>query len=228
MEYLIDTFIRSLEVLTNFNGEVYEIVLLSIRLSAIATVISLLIAVPFSIFVSSNEFKFKKSIISFINAMATIPPIVVGIIVAIFLTRYGPFGEYRLLFTREAVVIAQVFIISPIISSIIMSHYDWRKKAVSLQTKMLKVSWIKKMHILMLEEKDALILSATTGFGRGISEVGAVMVVGGNIEGHTRVMTTFIALNKSMGKYDISLAMGIIIITIGLCINYIALRMKRD
>ena len=228
MKYFVDTFVEAIRMLASFDRNIYEIVLLSIRLTFTALVISSIIGIPASIIISTKQFRFRKGIITLVNTLSTVPPIVVGIFVALILTRYGPLGSFRLLFTRSAVVIAQICIILPIIMSIVISHFDERKKLIYLQIKLHNLTPLKKLLLLLNEEAQAIKLALATGFGRGISEVGAVMVVGGNIEGHTRVMTTYIALNKSMGEYSNSLAMGIIILTIGLGVNYFTIAARKQ
>lgn len=151
----------------------------------------------------------------------SLPPVVVGLVVAVLLSRKGPFGHYGLLFTPTAMIIAQTVLITPIIMGIIFNNAKDRGTAIEQICKTLGGNKWDTLILLIKEMRINVLIAVVTGLGRAISEVGAVMLVGGNIKGHTRVMTTFIAMNNGMGNYSTALAMGIVLLLISFLINSI-------
>lgn len=220
LEYFGNAFIKAIELLTSFDPELYGIIFLSLKVSAIAVAISSIIAIPIGIAISIGKFFGKNLLINIINTFMGIPPVVAGLVVYILLSnKMGIFHTIRLLFTPTAMIIAQVLLAVPIIMGLtivaVRSIYsNIRKTAVSMGASYTQIVWI-----VIKEARYAIGAAVITGFGRLMAEVGAVMMVGGNIRYKTRVMTTAIALQKGMGEFQIALALGIILLLISFIIN---------
>lgn len=220
MEYFGNAFTRAIELLISFDPELYGIIFLSLKVSAIAVIISSLIAIPLGIVISMGKFFGKKMLINVINAFMGVPPVVIGLVVYILLSNQtGIFPTLRLLFTPTAMIIAQVLLALPIIMGLTIVAVKDVYNRISKTAISLGASYIQLIWIVIKEAKYAIGAAVITGFGRLMAEVGAVMMVGGNIRYHTRVMTTAIALQKGMGEFELALALGIILMATALIIN---------
>jgi len=188
-----------------------------VTLSALG--IACLIAFPLAALLAVRRFRWRRMVIAVLNALMGLPPVVVGLVVYVLLSRSGPFGVLGLLFTPTAMIIAQVIIIVPLIASIAHQSlrdlwHDYHDLLISMN-----VTQGQKLHTLMWDARRALLTAALAGFGRGIGEVGAIMIVGGNIDNATRVMTTAIALETGRGDFALALALGFILIVMTIAIN---------
>lgn len=227
MTYFRDAFITAFKLLISMDSETYGIIFLSLKISLIAISISSIIAIPIGLIIALKKFLGKDILVNIINTLMGLPPVVVGLIVYILLSNQGVFGSLRLLYTQTAMVIAQVILAVPIVCgmTIIAIHEiddGIRKTAVSLgatpfQTKM----------TIIKEARYGIISSIIVGFGRLMAEVGAVMMVGGNIRYQTRVMTTAIAMHKGMGEFEQALALGIILLLTSFIINLALSQFRR-
>ncbi|AOT69005.1 ABC transporter permease [Geosporobacter ferrireducens] len=220
MDYFKQAFIMAIKMLLSFDPELYGIVFLSLKISAIAVIISALIAIPIGTIISIKEFKGKSLVINVINTLMGIPPVVVGLIVYVLLShQFGLLGSFRLLFTQTAMVIAQIMLAVPIIIGLTIVAIHGinpiiRTTAISLGADKHQLLWT-----LIKEARYSIGASIIVAFGRLLAEVGAVMMVGGNVRFQTRVMTTAIALHKGMGEFQQALALGMILLFIALLIN---------
>ncbi len=221
MGYIVDGFIGAVKLLLSFDREVYSIILLSIYVSLTSTLISSLVGIPLGFFLGLKKFKYKRIVTRFLYTFMSLPPVVVGLTVAVIISRRGPLGQLGLLFTPAAMIIAQTLLVTPIITGIIFNNSKEQGHVIRRVCKTLGGNRFDTLLLLIKEMRINILIAVVTGFGRGISEVGAVMIVGGNIKGHTRVMTSFIAMNHSMGNYSISIAMGIVLLTISFITNSI-------
>lgn len=221
MEYIMDGIKEAFGLLLSFDKEIYSIILLSIFVSFASTIISSLIGTPFGLFLALKKFKLKKIIIRFLYTFMSLPPVVVGLVVAIILSRRGPLGYLELMYTPTAMIIAQTILVTPIITGIIFNNTKEQGDEIKNICKTLGGNRWDTFLLLIKEMRINILIAVVTGFGRAVSEVGAVMLVGGNIRGHTRVMTSFIAMNNSMGNYSMSIAMGIVLLTISFLVNSI-------
>lgn len=219
MNYFTEGFYEAIQLLISFDPEIYEIIGLSLYVSVISLFIAGFIGIPLGIITGLKSFPFKGAYQTLLYAFMGLPPVVVGLCVAIVISRRGPFGQYNLMFTSTAMVIAQSLLVLPIVTGIIYGITKDKGPRIVDVGKAMGASPFQLMMLIVVELKKTLVLALATGFGRCISEVGAVMLVGGNIKGHTRMMTTYIALNNSMGRYSASLAMGLVLITIALIVN---------
>ncbi len=219
MQYIADGFIEAFKLLVSFDAEIYKIIGLSIIVSMTSTIIASVVGIILGIALGLGDFKGKQRIMRFVYAMMALPPVVIGLLTAIVISRRGPLGFMGLIFTPTAMVVAQTILITPIITGIVASAAKENGRQISETSKLLGGSRLDRALLVVNELKRAIAVAISSGFGRGISEVGAVMIVGGNIQGHTRVMTTFIAMNNSMGNYSKSLAMGLVLIGIAVFTN---------
>lgn len=221
MGYIFDGLKEAIRLLITFDKEIYSIILLSIFVSFTSTLIASLIGITSGLTLALKRFKLKKLITRLIYTFMSLPPVVVGLAVAIFISRRGPLGGYGLLFTPTAMIIAQTLLVTPIITGIIFNNAKEQGPLIKQTCETLGGNKLDLLILLIKEMRINILIAVVTGFGRAISEVGAVMLVGGNIKGHTRVMTTFIAMNNSMGNYSTSIAMGLVLLSISFIANSI-------
>lgn len=221
MGYIGEGFREAIKLLTHFDKEVYSIVTLSLFVSTTATIIAAILCIPLGIYLGIKDFKGKKFFSRILYTFMSIPSVIVGLIVAILLSRRGPFGHLELLYTPKAMIIAQTLLVIPLILGL---SYSLAKNRGSTIEKIGLTLGAKKSDIIILivrELRVDLMVNVVTAFSRAISEVGAVMIVGGNIKGHTRVITTTISMMNSMGDYPMAIALGIILLIISFVINSI-------
>jgi tungstate transport system permease protein len=208
------------------DAKLLDIVLLSLRVSLIAVVLSCLVGLPVGATLAVSRFPGRQTIIVVLNALMGLPPVVVGLAVYLLLSRAGPLGELGLLFTPAAMVIAQAILITPIIAALSRqvvedAWVEYREQLRSLGEKRFGAATT-----LLWDLRFSLVTIVLAGFGRAAAEVGAVIIVGGNIDGVTRVMTTAIALETSKGDLPLALGLGMILVTIVLALNAAAYVVK--
>ena len=207
------------ELITQDDGYLREIIALSLRVSLTAVVIATLIGLPIGAMTALFRFPGRKVLVVFLNVLMGLPPVVVGLVVYLLLSRSGPLGALGLLFTPTAMVIAQFILALPIIAA--LSHQVmeemWLEYREQLQS--LGISPLERLSVLLWDGRFALLTAVLAGFGRATAEVGAVMIVGGNIDHVTRVMTTTIALEASKGDLSKALGLGIVLLVVSLVVN---------
>ena len=209
-------------------GEVIQIVGRSLYVTVTATLIAMFFGIILSIFIYLKDFKLKKQLMLVVNALMSTPPVVMGLVVFLMLSKKGPLGSFELLFTCPAMIIAQVLLLIPMSISLIVDALNKCGEDILITCKILQVEKIQQKWIFFKEIKPYLATILITVFGRGISEVGAVMLVGGNIRGKTRVMTTYISQSTSMGNFGNSLIIAAILLTISFASTFIIRRLQRD
>ncbi len=206
-------------LVVHLDAHLVDIVLLSLRVSLTATLIAAAIGLPLGAAIAVGRFAGRPALVVMLNAMMGLPPVVVGLVVYLLLSRAGPLGAFGLLFTPGAMVIAQAILITPIIAALTRqivadAWAEYREQLTSLGAGMFRAAMT-----LLWDTRFSLAIVLLAGFGRAIAEVGAVMIVGGNIAGVTRVMTTTIALETSKGDLPLALALGLVLISIVVFIN---------
>ena len=191
----------------------------SLRVTLTALVISSVIAFPLAAWLAVRRFRMRRAIIATLNALMGLPPVAVGLIVYILLSRSGPFGVLGLLFTPTAMIVAQTIIVVPLVASI--AHQSLRDLWSDYHDLLLSMNTTQSQRIrtILWDARRALLTAALAGFGRGIGEVGAIMIVGGNIENTTRVLTTAIALETGRGDFALALALGFVLIGLAVAVN---------
>ena len=201
------------------DSELWAIVLLSLQVSIFAVLIAALIGMPVGAALAVARFPGRRALIVLMNALMGFPPVVVGLLVYLMLSRSGPLGVLELLYTPTAMIIAQVVLVAPIIAALTRQVIEMLAEEYSEQLRSLGVSRLASVPVLLWDARLALITALLAGFGRAIAEVGAVIIVGGNINHVTRVMTTTIALETSRGNLALALALGAILIGIAVAVN---------
>lgn len=219
MKDIFDGVIGAIELLVSFDKEIYRIVFLSLYVSLTSTFISGVIGIPLGIIIGTKEFKLKKVLVRILYTFMSLPPVIVGLFVFIILSRKGPMGFLGILFTPTAMILAQTLLITPIIIGIVYNSAKEKGEHIKKIGKTLGASRFLILLLLIGELRINIFTAIITGLGRAISEVGAVMIVGGNIKGHTRVMTTTIAMLQGMGEYSTAIALGIILLLLAFSIN---------
>lgn len=219
MADLLDGMLQAFWLLVTLDSDLVEITLRSLRVTLSALVIASAIALPMAALLVVRRFRMRRITIAVLNALMGLPPVVVGLIVYVFLSRAGPLGVMGLLFTPTAMIIAQVIIIVPLIASI--AHQSLRELWSDYHDLLISMnaSQLQRVKALLWDGRRALLTAALAGFGRAIGEVGAIMVVGGNIDHATRVLTTAIALETGKGDFAMALGLGFVLIAMAITVN---------
>ncbi|HPH97015.1 MAG TPA: ABC transporter permease [Anaerolineaceae bacterium] len=219
MQLVWDGFVKALQLLCSGDPEVLGVTLLSLQISGLATGISLLIGLPLGTLLALHEFKTRRFWISLINTGMALPPVVVGLGVSIFLWRSGPLGDLRLMYTPIAIIIAQTVIAAPVVTGLTLAALQQLNPRLQLQLLGLGASRWQMIWLLWREARLPLLAALMAGFGSVISEVGASMMVGGNLRGQTRVLTTAIVLETSKGEFAAALALSMLLLLLAYLVN---------
>jgi tungstate transport system permease protein len=219
MEYLWKGVTEAIRLIISLDGEVFRTVLLSLRISLAATSLASLIGIPLGFLISTHEFPLKRPIITVFNTLLSLPTVVVGLFLYSLLSRRGPLGLLGLLFTPTAMVIGQFILATPIIVALTISAIQSMDPRAKMTAMTLGAGAVQTALTVLSEARFALTAAVIAGFGRVIAEVGTAMMVGGNIKGYTRIMTTAIALETSKGEFAFALSLGIILLTVAFSIN---------
>jgi tungstate transport system permease protein len=201
-------------------NETIQITLLSLQISGLATAISLLIGLPLGTLLALGKFTGRSILLSLVNTGMGLPPVVVGLFVAMMLWRSGPFGDLKLIYSPWAIIIAQVIIAFPVVTGLTTASLQALDPRLQLQLRGLGASTPQMVWMLWREARLPLLAALMAGFGSVISEVGASMMVGGNIRGQTRVLTTAIVLETSKGEFDMAIGLGVLLLTITFLVNW--------
>ena len=213
----------ALSMIVSLDADLLEIVLLSLQISLSAVAIAAVIALPLGALIALYDFPGRRGVVILLNALMGLPPVVVGLMVYLLLSRAGPLGPMGLLFTPTAMVIAQSIIVLPIIAALARQTIADLHEEYDEYLRSLGCTPIQSVATLLWDGRFRLLTALMAGFGRAIAEVGAVIIVGGNIQHSTRVMTTTIALETSKGNLALALGLGLILVTLALGINAAAL-----
>ena len=222
MNSLGEAFAAAWRLIAGFDAELAQVVGLSLQVSLTAVVIATLIGLPIGAMIAVERFHGRQTLIVLLNALMGLPPVVVGLLVYLLLSRAGPLGSLGILFTPTAMVIAQAVLITPIIAALSRQIIEDAWREYDEQLRSLGARRINAAMTLIWDTRFSLLTIVLAGFGRAAAEVGAVMIVGGNIAGVTRVMTTTIALETSKGDLPLALGLGIVLITLVIVLNALA------
>lgn len=227
MNDLTAAFAAALRLITSLDPDLLEIIGLSLRVSLTALVAACVLGFPLGAATALLRFPGRRFLIILLNALMGLPPVVVGLLVYLMLSRSGPFGTLGLLYTPGAMIVAQTLLIAPIIAALTRQVVQDLWAEYEDQLTSLGASRARAIPTLLRDGRVALVTVALAGFGRAIAEVGAVMIVGGNIDHATRVMTTAIALELSKGDLPLALGLGIVLLALTLVVNSLA-QLLRD
>jgi tungstate transport system permease protein len=226
MNEMVQGLAQALKLTAGLDSPLLAIVWLSLKVSSVAVAFAALIALPLGAWLAVSRFPGRNAVLAVMNGLMGLPPVVVGLLVYLMLSRAGPLGSLGMLFTPGAMMVAQTVLIAPIICALTVQVVqdawgDYREQLMSL-----KVTPWQSVRALLWDTRFTLMTAVLAGFGRAISEVGAVMIVGGNIDGVTRLMTTAIALETSKGDLPLALALGMILIAMVIAISALAQGLK--
>ena len=223
---MLDVFFNAFDLLSHSKNELLNIVLLTLKVSITSVVLSSALALPIGSLIAISSFYNKKLIIVILNALMGLPPVVVGLVIYLLFSRAGPFGQFGILFTPEIMIIAQSILVFPIICALTRQIVEDIWHEYNEQLTSLGVTKFHAILILLWDGRFSLVTVVLAGLGRALSEVGAVLIVGGNIDGVTRVMTTAITLETSKGDLSLALNLGLTLILIIFILNAIIFAIK--
>ncbi len=223
----MEPFAKAFRLLTTGDLYVWEIILRSLQISGAALLLAVVIGLPIGAAIGLSRFRFRGSVVALVNTGLALPPVVVGLSVFLLLSRSGPLGRLELLFSPVAVVLAQAVIAGPYIAAISLAAADSVPLDVRLQARALGANRLQAILLQLREVRGSLVAAVAAGFGAIISEVGAVMIVGGNLLGETRVMTTAIVLETRRGNFGVAVALGVVLLLVALYINVLLLIIGR-
>jgi len=227
MHDLLQALLHALHLLLTGDRHIWAIITLSLRVSGSGLLLASLLGLPLGAWLALGHFWGRRLLIIFIYTGMGFPPVVVGLFVYLFLSRSGPLGWLNWLFTPNAMILAQTIISLPLIAGFTMSALQSIDPNLRLQLRALGATPTQIAFTLLWEARWGIIVALIAGFGRIIAEVGAVMLVGGNIEGSTRVLTTAIVLETRKGAFDVALALAIVLLSITFTINTFVLQMQQ-
>ncbi len=220
MDEIFNGILEAFYLIFTMDPEVMEIARRSLTVSLEATLIAALIAIPLGAAVYYFPFRGKRIVVGTIQTLYALPTVLVGLLVYLMVSNSGPLGAFRLLYTTNAMVLAQVLLVIPIIAGLTIAALSGLDKEMKYTIQSLNANALQAITTLCREAKFAILAAVMLAFGRAIAEVGAVMMVGGNIRHFTRTLTTAISLNTSMGEFATSIALGIILLSIALIVNF--------
>ena len=226
MSAFSSTFSDAFQLIASFDRRAVEIVALSVQVSGAAVLLGTLIGLPLGACLAVGRFPGRHVAQIVVNALMGLPSVVVGVVVYLFLSRSGPFGAFGLLYTPGAMIVAQTALVIPLMTAIARQVIDdaWQRYAEEL--KAMHFTWWQSVTTLLYDCRHSLLVAVLAGLGRAMSEVGAVMIVGGNIDRATRVMTTAIALETSKGDLPLAIALGLVLIAVILLLNAVAFTIR--
>jgi tungstate transport system permease protein len=219
--------VSALQLLLRADPALFAVVCLSLVVSLSAVALAALVAVPFGAMVALSRFPGREAVIVVLNALMGLPPVVVGLVVYLLLSRSGPLGSWGLLFTPQAMTIAQTVLIAPIIAALARQTIEDLSTEYRDELAAMDVGPLGRIATLVWDGRFSLVTALLAGFGRAAAEVGAVMIVGGNIDGFTRTMTTAIALETSKGDLPLAIGLGMVLIAIVVIVNAAAWGLRR-
>ncbi|MGD0842755.1 MAG: ABC transporter permease [Geobacteraceae bacterium] len=227
MELIFEGMAKAIALIVTLDPEVLNITFLSLRVSGTATLISLLIGISSGTLLALADFPGKRLLVSIVNTGMGLPPVVVGLFVTIFLWRNGPFGFLDIMYTPTAMIIAQAVIATPIVTGITVASIQNLPAGLKLQILALGATRWQMVRLLIREARLPLLAGVMAGFGGVISEVGASIMVGGNIKGYSRVLTTATVMETGRGNFDVAIALSIILLLLCFAVNYVLTRIQQ-
>lgn len=226
MDEIAAGLVRALKLILALDPTVVEITTRSLAIAVTSTAFATIFTVPLGGLIHFHNFKGKRAVVNLIQTLYSLPTVTVGLVVFLLLARSGPFGSFGLLFTPGGMVIGQTILIAPIMTGLTIAALSGVGPAVRDTAISLGASKFQAIFTIMVEARAAMLAAVLLGFGRALSEVGVAMMIGGNIRGYTRVLTTSIALETSRGDIEFSMALGIILVSISLIVNLLVNRVQ--
>jgi tungstate transport system permease protein len=219
MDLIFDSFISAVFLVLSFDSEMIFIVFVSLKVSCISTVLASIIGIPIGFMIAFEEFTGKRMVITFLNTLLALPTVVIGLFVYAFVSRRGIFGPFDLLYTQSAIMIGQTILIIPVIVTFTISAISRIDERYRKTAKTLGADRLQTAYVILKEARFAIVAAIIAAFGRVISEVGISMMLGGNIKGFTRTMTTAMALEYDKGSFALAVALGIVLMALSFGMN---------
>ncbi|OGR75954.1 MAG: tungstate transporter permease [Elusimicrobia bacterium GWC2_64_44] len=228
MEFILEGLRKGLHLILSGNPEIFAITRLSLSVSLLATALAVLAGVPLGGWIAVKKFPLKKLLIALVNTGMGLPPVVAGLVVMLFLARSGPLGFLDWLYTPKGMVIAQFIIALPIITALSISAMQSVDPKFYNQVLTLGASDWQAIRVCLKEMRLTIVAAVIAGFGRLVAEVGAVMIVGGNIRHQTRMLTTATVMETQMGNFDMAIAIGLVLLAVGFIVNLALTLIQQD
>jgi tungstate transport system permease protein len=219
MSDLLQGFSEAIRIIVSLDREFLAIVLVSLKVASLSTLLAALAGVPFGMWLADRPFGGRRALITVLNTLMSLPTVVVGLLVYSFLSRRGPMGGLGLLYTQTAMVIGQFILVFPIVAGLTVSSVRGLDKRIRRTALSLGADTAQSFRTFLREARYGLVVALVAGFGRVFAEVGVSMMLGGNIRGYTRTITTAIALEASKGDFALGIALGIVLLSVALVIN---------
>ena len=219
MDYLGEGLIGALDMILAFDREFAAIVAVSLKIATLSSALATVAGVLVGIAVAEKRFRGRQAVITILHTLMSLPTVLVGLIVYSFISRRGPLGELGLLYTQSAMVVGQMILAFPIISGLVLASVESLDRRVRATAAALGADGRQSFLILLREARCGILAAVVAGFGRVFAEVGVSMMLGGNIRGYTRSITTAIALETSKGEFSLGIALGLVLLTVALAVN---------
>lgn len=219
MDLLIGSLQTAISLIISGNKDVLEVAIRTITISITSTLLASLVFIPIGGLISFYHFRGKNVLVTIINTMYGIPTVFVGLITFIILSKQGPMGHFNLLFSPTAIIIGHILLISPIITGLTISTLNSVPRQITDTARSLGANRVQIILITLRQAKYGVYAAVLMGFGRAFSEIGLAIMVGGNIRGYTRTLTTAMSLETSVGNFELALALGIILVSLSLSVN---------
>ncbi|WP_057763519.1 ABC transporter permease [Cytobacillus praedii] len=227
MDLLIEGLKKAIEMLISGDPEIFEITWLTLKVSLTAVLVSTFIGIPAGVILGLISFPGRRFVLILINIGMGLPPVVAGLWITMLLWRSGPLGSFSLLYSPFAIIMAQILVSLPIIIGLTCSAFQQIDEKMLLQIKSLGATRLQTVGLLVREVKIAILAAVIAGFGRVIAEVGAAMMVGGNIRGETRILTTSIVMEVSKGNFDVALALSFLLMSLAFFITFLLTNLQQ-
>ncbi|WP_328156703.1 ABC transporter permease [Cytobacillus praedii] len=227
MDLLIEGLKKAIEMLISGDPEIFEITWLTLKVSLTAVLVSTFIGIPAGVILGLISFPGRRFVLILINIGMGLPPVVAGLWITMLLWRSGPLGSFSLLYSPFAIIMAQILVSLPIIIGLTCSAFQQIDEKMLLQIKALGATRLQTVGLLVREVKIAILAAVIAGFGRVIAEVGAAMMVGGNIRGETRILTTSIVMEVSKGNFDVALALSFLLMSLAFIITFLLTNLQQ-
>jgi tungstate transport system permease protein len=225
MDFLLDSFLSAFLLLWGLDQELLQIIYVSLKVSSISTLIASVVGIPAGFFIAFGEFRGKRLLVTVLNTLLALPTVVVGLFVYAFISRRGIFGPLDLLYTQKAIIIGQMILIIPIVTTFTISAISRIDERYRTTAKTLGANVLQTALVIVREARFGIVAAVVAAFGRVIAEVGISMMLGGNAKGFTRTMTTAMALEYDKGEFVLGVALGIVLLAVSfavnLCFNYV-------
>jgi tungstate transport system permease protein len=220
VDLLFEGLRQAVRLLVGGDPEIWSVLWLSLQVSSLGTIVSLLVGVPAGSALALLRFPGRRLVVAAVNTGMGLPPVVVGLFVTLFLWRSGPLGGLEILYTPAAIVLAQAIIATPIVTGITLAAVQSVPETFRLQLLGLGASRVQVVWVVLREARLPMLAAVMAGFGGIISEIGASMMVGGNIKGHTRTLTTAMVLETSKGNFDVAIALAVLLLVLVYLVNW--------